>query len=327
MEKSTVKNNKHIYWLIPLLALFFFSSFYSVSYLLNKSFNKPNNSLYIISKELNTINNNVVKKIDNNFDESDSLKSVFAESLLSLNSLLEIVNEHYNENTEYKNLIITSIYSNIYFYDACVETLNNRSELNSSYELNKFSSLKDSCINNYKNLLDFFGFDFNFANNMEETFDSYYISLNILIKENRDKAFKEKQKKEFIKHLETLNKSLSSMNEDLMPAILRIREEKRNLSVILDDIKTKEETFYKIKSNIVSIAIPDGCIEYYTLFSEYLNIYEIYLSNIKASVIFEHSLDDYNKNSKNVDKHYKNSSSKRNDVIISYDSYMNLFSN
>lgn len=293
---------------------------------LNESFKQPNNSIYIIGKELNTINNNIVKKIDNNFDDTDSLKIVFTEGLLSLNKLLEVIDKHYNENPDYKNLIVTSIHSNIYFYDACIETLNNRANLNSSYDLDKFSSLKDSSINNYKNLLNVFDLDFDFPDNMNNVFDDYYITLNSLIKENRDKEFKERQKKEFIRHMESLNKSLPSMHEDLMPAILRIREEDRSLSVILEDIKIKEESFSKLKSNIVSLSVPDGYINYYSLFSEYLNLYEIYLSNIKASVIFEYSLDDYNENSKSIEKHYKNASSKRNDVIISYNSYIDLFS-
>ena len=127
--------------------------------------------------------------------------------------------------------------------------------------------------------------------------------------------------------MENLNKSLPSMHEDLMPAVLRIREEDRSLSVILDDIKTKEDNFSKLKTSIVSLSLPDGYNNYYTLFSEYLNLYEIYLSNIKAAVIFEYSLDDYNENSKSIDKHYKNASSKRDDVIVSYNSYKTLFSN
>lgn len=326
MEKSTAKKNNN-YWLIPILSLFLFSSFYLISSLLNNSFNKHNNSLYIISKELNTINNNIVEKIDNNFDDTDSLKIVFNEGLLSLNELLEIVDNHYNDNPDYKNLIITSIYSNIYFYDACIETLNDRVNLNSSYDLDKFSSLKDSSINNYKNLLNVFDFDFDFPDNMNKVFNDYYITLNSIIKENRDKAFEEKQKKEFIRHMESLNNSLPSMHEDLMPAILRIRGDDRSLSVILDDIKTKEESFSTLKSSIVSLSVPDGYIDYYTLFSEYLNLYEVYLSNIKAAVILEYSLDNYNENSKSIDKHYKNASFKRDDVIVSYNSYKALFSN
>lgn len=325
--KETISEKKiSIYFLIPLFLLLL-SLFFLISSFIDKSSSKTDNSLYIISNELDIINNNLVKKLDSNFEDIDSLIPVFTESLTSLNKTLEIVKDHYNDNIAYKNMIISSISSNIYFYDNCLETLNNRDDINSSYELNKFHSLKNSCINNYELLLETFNLDFSFVSNMEKTFDEYYISLNKLIKENRDNEFKLKQEEEFIMNLKNLNKSLPSLNQDLIPAILRIRDENRDLSVILDDIQIKEDNFYKIKNTIVSTSLPEGSLEYYTLFSEYLNLYEIYLSSIKEAVVFEYSLDNYSENSKAINRRYKNSSSKREDVINSYNSYISTFSN
>lgn len=321
---ETSKNNKkfNIYISISILVLIFLASYFFSNY-----FSKSNDSLYIITKEVDTINTNLLNEINNDFNDIDSLKEAFNESISSLTSVSEIVDNNYSENAEYKNLILTSLSSNIDFYNNCIEALNNNNEIASSSELIKFSSLKDSCIQNYKNLLSYFKFDFKFADNMDKIFNNYYLSLNNLIKENRSNEFKEKQKREFIIKLEKLNESIPSMNEDLMPAIIRIREEERDLSIILEDIKKKEESFLNLKNSIVSISVPDGLIDYYTLFSEYLNLYEIYLESMKTSVTLEYSLNDYNENSKTIDKYYKNSASKREDILDSYTSYINNLNN
>ena len=84
--------------LISIVIIFLASSFFS------NYFSKSNDSLYIITKEVDTINTNLLNKINNDFNDIDSLKEAFNESISSLTSVSEIVDNNYNENAEYKKI-------------------------------------------------------------------------------------------------------------------------------------------------------------------------------------------------------------------------------
>jgi hypothetical protein len=286
-----------------------------------------------MSKDLNSINNNVIEEVSRHISKDNEdiseLNNNLVENISLLNNLYDKIyydeNYIFVENQNLKIALTNAITSNIYLYDNLNYLISNVNEINTTYDLNKFIALKDNCIINYHNLINNYNLKFNFIDDVDSLFQEYYYYLNETIKTNRDAAFREKQNQGFLMKLESLNKNISYLNEDLLPAIDKIREENRDLLAIIDDIYKKEEVFNNMKTELYSISIPEGYDKIYSSLQEYLNIYEAYLKAIKSSAIYEKTCSDLDKYSKEINKNYKNSSSKRKDVLDAYSNYLKYF--
>ena len=167
----------------------------------------------------------------------------------------------------------------------------------------------------------------NFSDGSIKFFDNFSNYINTLIKINRDSEFTSKQQKDFMYTLESFNDDITYLNEDLTLAINKVREDKRDFQGIIDDIYNKEETFNNLKQKATFLSIPEGCMEIYESLNEYLNTYSIYLNTIKEAVIYEKTSSNVDEASEQINKNYKNSTSKRNDVLKAYASYENKIKN
>ncbi|ASW42202.1 hypothetical protein [Clostridium isatidis] len=326
MHISSNNSNKIDRHLVISIFLIFLFIFFLFIYFYNNNLNK--NPLIVITKKLNTINEKVIKNFSNHTEDINLLNDSLVESVELLKNISEEIdvdkNNFFSQNKELQLLLNNSIAANIYLYDDLNYLLVNSKKVNSNYDLNKFLTLKENCINYYSILKKEYKLNLNFINKLNDYTDEYYNFLNKLIKNNRDTAFKEKQINKFLIKLENLNKEMDYLNEDLMPSINKIREEKDDLSIILDDLYKKEEKLVSIKNDLYSISIPEGYDELYVILNEYFNLYAAYLSSMKSAVIYEKSCSNFEDYSKEISKKYKNASLKREDTLEVYSKYLKL---
>ena len=303
------KDHKNLtVFIISLLLLLSFSTFFIIY---NSDSNIAKRTLRNIGNELNDVNKNLESGIkDFTIDTTKSYDLLVSGSnklkeLLNSTSQIEDIDA---EISSMKNDLNNAISSTISLYDNCINILSNPKDVKSSTDLDNFSVFKENCLKDYSIL----------AQNKID------IDLNTIIKINRDSEFQNTQQREFFLQLDSFNSEFNSLNEDLMPAINKIREDKRDLQAIIDDLYSKEKSYENLKSKIVSMSIPDGCMDIYDALDEYLNMYYIYLKSIKEAAIYEKTCSDIDKFSKEINKNYKNASSKRDDVINAYSNYKNI---
>lgn len=310
-------------FIISLLLLLSLSTFFIIY---NSDSNRAKRTLRNIGNELNDVNKNLESGIkDFTIDTTKSYDLLVSGSnklkeLLNSTSQIEDIDA---EISSMKNDLNNAISSTISLYDNCINILSNPKDVQSSTDLDNFSVFKENCLKDYS-ILAQNKIDIDFSNNTLQFFDNTYNYLNTIIKINRDSEFQNTQQREFFLQLDSFNSEFNSLNEDLMPAINKIREDKRDLQAIIDDLYSKEKSYENLKSKIVSMSIPDGCMDIYDALDEYLNMYYIYLKSIKEAAIYEKTCSDIDKFSKEINKNYKNASSKRDDVINAYSNYKNI---
>ncbi|MBD7916593.1 hypothetical protein H9660_15790, partial [Clostridium sp. Sa3CUN1] len=88
-----------------------------------------------------------------------------------------------------------------------------------------------------------------------------------------------------------------------------------------------EDTYNIIKEKSSFISIPEGCMDIYEAFNEYLNTYSVYLKSIKEATIYEKTSIDLDGDSSEITKNYTNSSSKREDTLEAFKKYENEIKN
>lgn len=325
-EKLSILFKNHKILVISIISLLLILSFSLFFIIYNSDSNRATRTLRSIGNELNYVNGSLESGIkDLTIDTTKSYDLLVSGSnrlkeLLNTTSKVEDIDA---EIASIKNDLNNALNSTITLYDNCIYILSNPKDVKSSTDLDNFNVLKENCLKDYS-ILAQNKIDIDFSNNTLQFFNNTYNYLNTVIKVNRDSEFQNTQQREFFLQLDSFNSDFNSLNEDLMPAINKIREDKRDLQVIVEDLYSKEHSYETLKSKIVSMSIPDGCMDIYDALDEYLNMYYIYLKSIKEAVIYEKTCSDIDKFSKEINKNYKNSSSKRDDVINAYSNYKNI---
>ena len=317
------KEHKNI--LIISCTLFFIisASIFFINY--NSKENKIKRYLKNSSKELNEINLTLSHGIKDLTIDTSISKDILSSGIENLNKVLKSISEVEEVSKDIsltKFNLTTAINSTISLFDFSLSTLSNPENIRSIDDLNKFNTLKEDCLVSYSNLrpnkiyVDFSQETMKYFNN----FSSY---INTLIKINRDSEFKNTQTRDFINTLQGYKNDISYLNEDLSIAINKVREDKRDLKVIIDDIYKKEDIYNNLKESINFISIPEGCMDIYESFNEYLNSYSAYLLSIKEAVIYEKTAKNIKEVSNEIESKYKNSNSKRTDALSAYSVYEN----
>ncbi|GAB6169021.1 hypothetical protein JCM1393_14810 [Clostridium carnis] len=291
--------------------------------------NKGMPALKNIGKDLSKINLSLEKGLNDmtiNTTLASEILSDGSASLKELSFKLSNIETPSEKSIIAKKELANALSTTIALYDFSLYIINNPNEINSSKDLNDFLVYKDDCIKSY-NTLRKDGISIDFSDKTLSFFENTYNYTNTVIKINRDRDFKSSNKRKFIIALESFDPTLEKLSEDLMPAIDKIRIDKRDIQVIVDDLYKKEKDFNDIQSSILNISIPDGCMEFYNALQEYLKIYDAYLKSMKDAVIFEKTSDKSEKSNKELEKLYDNASSKREDVISYYSKYKDLFKN
>lgn len=322
-----IKEHKNIVIVsLTLLILLSFSLFFLVY---NSKENRTKRYLKNLSKDLNEINLTLSNGVKDLTIDTYISKDILSSGQESLNKVLESVldvEEISPEVSLTKSNLTAALNSTISLYDSSLSALYNPETIKSNEDLDNINTLKDICILNYSKLKDN-KININFSDESLKYFNNLSNYINTLIKINRDSEFKNTQTRDFIYILEGYKNDISYLNEDLSIAINKVREDKRDLQVIIDDIYKKEETYNSLKNRLAFISIPEGCMEVYEGLTEYLNSYSAYLKSIKEAVIYEKTASDVNKLSSEIDKNYKNSTSKRDDALKAYSNYDNKLKN
>lgn len=322
-----VKEHKNII-IISLTLLFILSfSLFFIEY--NSKDNRTKRYLKSLSGELNDVNSNLTNGVKDLTIDTNKTKEILSTGIEELNKILISVTEVNSESANIsvlKENLINALNSTITLYDSGLIILSNPNNIKNNEDLNKFNTFKENCKLDYLKLEDS-NIKINFSDGSIKFFDNFSNYINALIKINRDSEFTSKQQKDFMYTLESFNDDITYLNEDLTLAINKVREDKRDFQGIIDDIYNKEEIFNNLKQKATFLSIPEGCMEIYESLNEYLNTYSIYLNTIKEAVIYEKTSSNVDEASEQINKNYKNSTSKRNDVLKAYASYENKIKN
>ncbi|MCF0148205.1 MAG: hypothetical protein HUJ77_07385 [Clostridium sp.] len=318
---SYFREHKNVLIISFILLLLILASIIFINY--NSKENKIKRYLKDASKELVEITLTLPAGIKDLTIDTTITKNILSKGIENLNNLLQSISnvEEVSPNISTTKANLTAaVNSTISLFNYSLQTLSNPTNIKSVDDLNKFDTLRDDCITNYSNLalnriyVNFSKETITFLNN----FSSY---MNTLIKINRDSQFIDSQKRNFVNILQGYKSDISYLNEDLTIAINKIREDKRDLNVIIDDLYEKEEIYNKLKDNLTLISIPEGCMDIYESLNEYLNSYSAYLLSIKDAVIYEKTVKNLDDASKEIASKYKNSNSKREDALSAYSVY------
>lgn len=326
MNKSPLtyfKEHKNILLISFILLFLISSSIFFINY--NSKENKIKRYLRHASTELSEITLTLPYGIKDLTIDTTITKNILATGKENLNKVLLSITEVEELSQDIsitKANLTTAVNSTISLFDFSLESLSNPESIKSVDDLNKFDSLKEDCISNYSKLSPNKIY-VAFSEETTKYFNNFSSYMNTLIKINRDSQFRDIQTRNFINTLQGYKSDISYLNEDLSIAINKVREDKRDLNVIIDDLYKKEETYNNLKDNINFISIPEGCMDIYESLNEYLNSYSAYLLSIKDAVMYEKTVRNSDEISKEIDTKYKNSNSKRNDVLSAYSIYEN----
>lgn len=284
-----------------------------------------------ISKEIVTINTSLNTAIkDDGFDypkACEVLKNNL-ELFNNVNSELQSIKLKKTTSEEMKQALSDYINSNVVLYNSALDILNNQ-------ELENFSNLYKSLVQNEKTILKTSNDLSNSSLNIyfPKSANTFFVGLNnyinTLYKSNRDNEILNSQKLDFLLYINGVFSDFSGLKEDVHDALVKIREDKRDLSVLLDDINNKRSIFSEVKNKSYSISIPSGAQDCYSALEEMLNSYEVYLNSLETSVKSEIAFSKGNNNSKTsmtLFENYKSSDDIDNSYADTFDKYSTFIS-
>lgn len=291
-----------------------------------------------ISKEIVNINTSLREGVKNNIFDYDSAYNLLQNNLKSFNNVhsdLNTMTLKKNSSEEMKTLLLEYINLNIDLYNSALNILNN-------HEVEDFTNLYKNLIANEKNILKASGdlSDSELNISFPKSADLFFVSLNNYInnlyKLNREKDISNSQKLDFLLYTNSVISDFSSLKEDLQTALIKIREDKRDLSILLNDINDKRSKFSEIKNKSYSVSIPSGAQNCYTSLEDMINSYEVYINSLESSVKSEIILNKENNNkvslsishksSRDLDEKYADAFDKYSNFISSFESFQNAIS-
>lgn len=292
-----------------------------------------------ISKEILNINTSLKEGVKNNtfdYNLSCDLLRNNLESFNNIRSELNTISLKKSNYEEMRTLLLDYATLNIHLYNSALNILNNQ-------EIEDFADLYKNLINNEKNILKASEHLSNSKLNISfpKSADLFFVSLNNYInnlyKSNREKDISASQKLDFLLYTNSVISDFSRLKEDLQTALITIREDKRDLSILLNDISDKHSKFSEIKNKSYSISIPSGAQNCYTSLEDMINSYEVYINSLESSVKSEITLNKQNSNTENslsithksssdLDEKYADAFDKYSNFISSFDLFQNAIS-
>lgn len=327
-DKLKLKIKENQKFILALIATVMFSLIIVFSISSNTGPNKEMKELESIGIKINNINSSLNKGIkDLSLDTSLSLE-VLSSGVTELKELaftLASIETTYESTTNIKSELVTALSNTIVLYDYSIYIMDNPDNI-SNDNVSEFLSYRDNCLSSYR-LLTSQGIVISFLDETTLFFDNIKNYANALIKINKTQNIINSQKRDFALLLKSLIPQLNTLTEDLEPALNKIKEDHRDLQVLLDDIKDKEEIYKDVQNQLITLSIPDGYGDYYTALDEFFKLYNSYISTFKNALIFDKSCENPVKNKKEINNNYKNVFSKYQDVSASYTHFRELINN
>lgn len=318
---------KHLKFIIPIL----FSIILIIITLTVTLRNNDINKLSKVSSEIVTINSSLQTAVTNDEFDHDKACDTLKQNLTSLNKInsnLEAINLKNSSSESLRHSLYNYINLNISLYNSSLDILNNKNQ-------NDFSNLYKKLVTSEKDILQSSTdlankrLDISFPKAADIFFDSLNKYVNNLYKTNRENDIVSSQKLDFTLYLNNVISNFSTLKEDVQPALIKIREDNRDLSVLVDDIDKKKSDFNKIKNESYSVSIPSGSQDSYEALEDMLNSYEVYINSLDKSVKNEinTSNSDKDSNSKElIDSSYTDTFDKYKSFLSYFDSLENAVS-
>lgn len=256
----------------------------------NKNFdNLITSDEFDINKTIDTLNNNNL--------ELDSLKSSLENINIQDTNLKNTLEENINYNSSINNL--------------CIYLLKNPQSQNFASKYSTYLNTYSMLLENYSSL-NSLGVNIQISDSAKNFFEYSSRYFNTLINLNRDKDIKISQKNNYISNLQECLQSFDKINEDLKPALEKIREDNRKLDNLLKDVRDKKSALNEIKNTSYCISIPENGDKCFNLLQDTINYYDLYITSLEHSIIIEKT-SDQEENKKNIEENYSNSFSKFTD--------------
>ena len=289
-------------------------------------------TLFFKNTELNKINK-ISKTIVNinsslKFDENDAkldfknTKQILDENLNLLNALdntLTNLTLKKSNSNELKNNLSNYLKLNINLYNSIISIINNKNNEN-------FQSLYQDLVKNEEafiketDKLSESKIKISTPKNLKTFFISFNKFLNESYKSIRENDIISKQKREFFIQINDLLNKFSELKDDVKPALEKIREDNRDLSILICDLNEKRSDFNKVKDTSISISIPVDGKECYETLEETISSYDSYINSLEKSIKNEMQLHDKSKLIlDNIDELYTDTFDKYNYFLSCFD--------
>lgn len=308
---------KYPLWIIAILTIMIPLYLFS-----NGKLNKDFKIAKKVSKNINSTNETLNSAVKNS-----SLDTNLALDTLSdnMNNLLSIKNnlttlKVSNKYLDTFNALETSLNSNLKLCEQAISLLKNPSAKDIDKSLDLLHSLLNDTKNNYS-ICSKHGLNVSLTKSGEDFYNSLQNYINELIKINRDSKINNSTNNEFIKTIEKHIDSFTPLVENLTPAIEKVREDKRDISVIIDDVNKKISSLEDLTKSFNSISVPANGLKYFKEFQTVLKSGELYLDELMESLKEEEAFNrvDYSK----TNNAYKEAISKFQSFIDNYNKFIN----
>lgn len=284
-----------------------------------------------ISKEIVNINTSLGEGVKNQSFEYNTAYDLLQSNLKSFKNISSDLNNmplKQNNSKEMRDSLLDYTNLNIALYDSALNILNNG-------EVEYFSNFYNILLTNEKQILKASNdlsnskLDISFPKSANLFFISLNNYINTLYKSNREKDISDSQRLDFLLYTNSVVSDFSTLKEDLYVALIKIREDKRDLSILLNDINNKRSKFTSIKDKSYSISIPSNAQNCYASLEDMINSYEVYINSLESSVKSEIALNKENINTKTKlsinSKSTRNLEEKYSDTFDKYSSFISSF--
>ncbi|WP_315077905.1 hypothetical protein [uncultured Clostridium sp.] len=312
-------NKKSLKIISLLCGLFILILILLTLFLKNTELNKINK----ISKTIVTINSSL--KFDENDADLDfeNTKQILDENLNLLNALdntLTNLTLKKSNSNELKSNLSNYLKLNINLYNSIISIINNKNNENFQLLYQDLVKNEEAFIKETDKLSES-GIKISTPKNLKTFFISLNKFLNESYKSIRESDIISEQKRDFFIQINDLLNKFSELKNDVKPALGKIREDNRDLSILICDVNEKRSDFNKVKEASISISIPVDGKECYETLEEIISSYNSYINSLEKSIKNEMKLHDKSKLIlDNIDELYT-------DTFDKYDYFLSCFDN
>lgn len=311
---DNIKLNKKLIYMticiliLPLLILTFMNLLPS---------NKQFKSLKKYGKEIVNCNYALEDALKDNSIDLNRSEDILSTQLINLNNIRNNISslQVTEKNASAKDKLLDTADCNISLYELALILIRNPKDKDMITTYNKYYTTYELLKNNF-DTLNALGITSNASENNINFFESSFNYFSTVLRLNKENNIRIDLNKAYSSSIEKCINGFNDISENLEPAYTKIKEDKRNLDSLLNDVKLKKSKFNEIKNSCYSISIPEDGNNLHSLLQDTLNYYDLYITSLEHSIIVEQS--SKSDTDKNISKNYENSFSKYNDFLTSF---------
>lgn len=310
MESLNVKiNKKLIIFIASILAL----SLLVILFINLTPSHKNISALNKISSQIQNCNKDFDDLLNSDGIDMEKTIDALSNNNIKLDSIKTSLNDIQitNDDSNIKDELIANLDYNTSLNNLCLTLLKNPQAEDFTAKYKDYSNTYSMLLDNYSSL-NALGINIKFSDNAKNFFDYNSKYFSTLINLNRDKDIKVLQRNNYIASLKDCIETFDKIDEDLEPALNKIREDNRSFDNLLKDVRDKKSTLNEIKNTSYCISIPENGNECFNLLQYTINYYELYITSLEHSIVIEKT-SNIEDNKKNIEENYENSFSKFSD--------------